>query len=320
MQEMQEMQEMQQMQQTPAPTTADTAKKAGAAVGVLAAAAVVLVLVNLLMVPRPPINFACEEDARKVARVNTVMAGLKSAITVVVILVAMFLAMGVSGVNTKALLVSAGVVGLVIGFGAQSIIRSFIAGLVLLSSNRFNLGDLVRLDILGVNGGDSGAGAVLGASAAMDGTKTTGAAFGIVRGFSLLTTTLQDIRGAQTYVSNGNIMLVTNYSQNPQRATVLLHIDSSQSPQAITEGLEEFVASMAFDDPLKDKVLRPPIVKGITANGDNTYVFAVTALAHPASTLFVERHMRQRLLQYLHTAGIAPGSSAVVRDPIPAKQ
>lgn len=314
------MQEMQQMQQTPAPTTADTAKKAGAAVGVLAAAAVVLVLVNLLMVPRPPINFACEEDARKVARVNTVMAGLKSAITVVVILVAMFLAMGVSGVNTKALLVSAGVVGLVIGFGAQSIIRSFIAGLVLLSSNRFNLGDLVRLDILGVNGGDSGAGAVLGASAAMDGTKTTGAAFGIVRGFSLLTTTLQDIRGAQTYVSNGNIMLVTNYSQNPQRATVLLHIDSSQSPQAITEGLEEFVASMAFDDPLKDKVLRPPIVKGITANGDNTYVFAVTALAHPASTLFVERHMRQRLLQYLHTAGIAPGSSAVVRDPIPAKQ
>jgi small conductance mechanosensitive channel len=232
----------------------------------------------------------------------------------------MFLAMGVSGVNTKALLVSAGVVGLVIGFGAQSIIRSFIAGLVLLSSNRFNLGDLVRLDILGVNGGDSGAGAVLGASAAMDGTKTSGAAFGIVRGFSLLTTTLQDIRGAQTYVSNGNIMLVTNYSQNPQRATVLLHIDSSQSPQAITEGLEEFVASMAFDDPLKDKVLRPPIVKGITANGDNTYVFAVTALAHPASTLFVERHMRQRLLQYLHTAGIAPGSSAVVRDPVPAKQ
>lgn len=316
------MQEMQQMQQTPAkpaPTTADTAKKAGAAVGVLAAAAVVLVLVNLLMVPRPPINFACEEDARKVARVNTVMAGLKSAITVVVILVAMFLAMGVSGVNTKALLVSAGVVGLVIGFGAQSIIRSFIAGLVLLSSNRFNLGDLVRLDILGVNGGDSGAG-VLGASAAMDGTKTSGAAFGIVRGFSLLTTTLQDIRGAQTYVSNGNIVLVTNYSQNPQRATVLLHIDSSQSPQAITEGLEEFVASMAFDDPLKDKVLRPPIVKGITANGDNTYVFAVTALAHPASTLFVERHMRQRLLQYLHTAGIAPGSSAVVRDPAPAKQ
>ncbi len=298
---------------------ASTGKKVGAAIGVLLAGVVVVILVQLFMGPRPPIATVNEEDARKVARVDTVMAGLKSAITVFVIVLAIFLAMGVSGVDTKALLVSAGVVGLVVGFGAQSIIRSFIAGLTMLSSNRLNIGDLVKLDVLGASGtteaghwlGGSGLPASTIDTGSAAGGRPSGSAFGIVRHFSLLTTTLEDVRGAKTYVSNGNIVLVTNYSQNPQRATVMIAVSHKQAPEAVRRSLEAFVESMALDAELKDRLIRPPSVKGVTAIGERTYVLTVTALSAPAATPFVERHMRQRLLQFLHEASVRTDGAVV---------
>ncbi len=299
----------------------EVGKKVGGALGVLAAAIVVIVLVNVCMAPRPVVNCVTEEDRRRVARVNTIMAGLKSAITVTVVIFAVFIAMGISGVNTRAMLVSAGVVGLVIGFGAQSLIRSYLAGLVSLTTNRLNIGDLVRLDVMGVpgsGGGGDGFGAggaarsVIGGSGGTDGRGPGGSspAFGIVRNFTLLTTTLEDLRGAQTYVSNGNILMITNYSQNPQRATVLVHVDHTNDPEVVRKGLDAFVEAMALEEPLRDRVLRPPSVKGITGTGENSYVIAVTALANPSATLWVERYIRQRLLHYLHSIGIRGSAAA----------
>ena len=290
-------------------------KRVGAALGVLAATVVVVVLANLLLVPRPDIPQITDEDARKVARVNTILSGMRSAITVAAVVMGVFIAMGVSGVDTKAMLLSAGVVGLVIGFGAQSIIRSFLAGLVMLTANRLNLGDLVRLDISGVMGGTEnplamGGSIGMGAGGGwVSDQRPAGAVFGIVRDFTLMSTTVEDIRGAKTYVSNSNIALVTNYSQNPQRATVLVHVNHGLDPVAVRAGLEAFVQALALEQPLKDKVITPPMVKGITAAGEKAYVVAVTAMAAPKSTLWVERYIRERLLSHLHATGIYSAGS-----------
>ena len=142
---------------------------------------------------------------------------------------------------------------------------------------------------------DSNAGAEVG---------SRGPAYGVVHNFTLLTTTLQDMRGALTYVSNGNIALVTNYSQNPQKALVLVHIDHSQDPEKMQTQLAAFVDTLALDPELKGKVLRPPSVKGVTSTGEKSYIITVSALAAPAATPYVERHMRRKLLHYLHEAGM----------------
>lgn len=260
----------------------------------------VLVPLNLCMQPKP-ITCVTPDDCRDVARYNTVVSGSRSAITLGVVVIVFFVILGLAGVDAKGLLLSAGVVGLVFGLGAQSLIRSFIAGLVLLSSNRFNLGDLVRLNVLGVPSPtllDAAPGSV------------TGMPEGIVRAFSLTTTTLEDTRGAKMYVSNGNIALVTNYSQNPQRSTVDIHVSRATDPTVLRTGLEQFVEGMALDAALRGKVLRPPAVKGVTAIGEHSYIVTITALSTPGDTLAIERHIRERVLHYLASVGVT-GSAAL---------
>lgn len=273
-----------------------------AIVGTIGAAVVLLAVINVFMVPRK-IKCVTPEDCRRVARFNTVISGVQSALNFFLVVIVVFMVLGFAGVDTKAILLSAGVLGIVVGLGAQSVIRSFIAGLVLLSSNRFSLGDYVQLDVIGVRGdpsgflGDGAAGVGAGAPGATEGIR------GVVKEFSLTTTTLEDARGARSYVSNGNIALVTNFSQTPQRSTVHLYVSHAHDPTALRQALETFVEGMALDEELKDKVLRPPSVKGVTNAGERSFVVTVTALSTPTDNFAVERHLRERLLHFLNTHG-----------------
>lgn len=285
-----------------------------AIVGTLVATALIIALLSVFMVPRK-IQCVTPEDCRKVARYNTVIVGLRSALQFFVTVIALFLLLGFAGVDTRALLMSAGVLGIVIGLGAQSAIRSFIGGLSLLSSDRFSLGDYVQLDVIGVRGdpagfmGDGG-GAVGAAGGTGPRPAGTDGIRGVVRDFSLMTTVLEDARGARTYVSNGNIALVTNFSQNPQRSTVHVFVPHAHDPTLLRQNLEAFVEDLALDDQLKDKVLRPPAVKGITHAGEHSYVVTVTALSTPSGTFAVERYLRERLLHYLHRQGFGSATTA----------
>jgi moderate conductance mechanosensitive channel len=273
--------------------------RVGSVLLTLAVGAAVLTLINLLMVPRP-LECVTPEDCRSVARLNTILVGVRSALNLILAVILIFVVLGLAGVDARGLLLSAGIFGLVVGLGAQSLIKSFIAGLTLLTSDRFSLGDYVRLEVSGASGGDAA---------------TSPPTKGIVRDFSLTTTTLEDMRGARTYVPNGNIVMVTNFSQQPQRATVELRVSHATDPAALRSALEAFVEDMALDPALKDKVLRPPAVKGVTAAGEHSYAVTVTALAAPVAHLAVERHMRERLLHFLASAGVAPAATHVHQHP-----
>ena len=280
-----------------------------AIVGTLVAAVAVFAALNYCMVPRA-MKCVTAEDCRRMARFNTVIVGLRSALQFLVVIIAVFLLLGFAGVNTKGLLLSAGVLGIAVGLGAQSVIRSFIAGLTLLTTDRFSLGDYVQLDVVGVRGdpaGFLGEGGGGGGGAGGPGNRGGGTegVRGIVRHFSLTTTVLEDARGARTYVSNGNIALVTNFSQNPQRSTVHLFVPHTQDPVRLRQGLEAFMEVLALEEQLKDKVLRPPSVKGVTHAGESSYVVTITALSTPEGNFAVERYLRERLLQYLHHQGFA---------------
>jgi small conductance mechanosensitive channel len=275
----------------------------------LAVGAVILIAVNLLMVPRP-MDCVTPEDCRAVARLNTLLVGIKSALNFGVAIVLVFVVLGLAGVDARGLLVSAGVLSLVIGLGAQSLIKSFIAGLTLLSADRLSLGDYVALDVTGTlpSGGLGGGGGGGDGHSGRANTFTKG----IVRGFSLTTTTLEDMQGARTFIPNGNIIMVTNFSQQPQRATVEFMVSHDVNPAALRPKLAQFLETVALDETLRNQVLQPPVLKGIVASNHKGYTVTVTALAAPAAHLMVERHLRERVLGFLSAQHALPAMSQVL--------
>lgn len=263
------------------------------AVSTILVTAAILLGVNLGLAPKP-LTCVTPEDCRSVAKMNTVLVGVRSTLNLVVATVGIFVLLGFSGVDIKVLLASAGLIGLIAGLAAQSLLRSFMMGLVILTGDRFYIGDFVRLDLLGAAGAH---------------TK------GLVVDFNLQGTTIQGLDGAKHFVSNGDIALVTNYSQGPQRATIDLSVSYSSPPGPLLEVLHGYMEDLAFDPSLKGDLLRPPVVKGITGNREHSYVITVTATALPSKVLAVERNMRALLLQYLSSIGVHASSSIIITQP-----
>ena len=68
--------------------------------------------------------------------------------------------------------------------------------------------------------------------------------------------------------------------------------------------LQNLTIEMASEAVLLDKVIRPPVVKGVTETGPDSYTIAIAAIVIPCEVLFVERFMRQRILAFLHSLNV----------------
>jgi len=120
-------------------------------------------------------------------RARTITSLLGSIASTVIVIVAVLTVMGVVGLPLTPLLASAGVGGLAIGFGAQSLVKDFISGMFLIVEDQFGVGDQV----------------------------TIGAVSGTIDEVTLRVTRIRDADGVAWYVRNGDITLVANRSQRP---------------------------------------------------------------------------------------------------------
>jgi small conductance mechanosensitive channel len=256
----------------------------------LAIGVALLAIINVTMVPRS-VPCASLDDCRKVRRINTMVVGVRSLLNLIIAFVLVFVVLHEAGVDTKALLATAGIVGLVVGLGAQPAIKSFIAGITYISTDQFSIGDFVAVDL--------------------EGSETVR---GIVRDFSTQTTTLQNLAGGNIYIPNSNIKFIANYSQNHQRVQVDLHVSHKGDIDVVLHEIQALNAIMATARVLKGKVSRPPVLKGVTQNGKSSYTVTVSAITEPMSQLFVERYMRYQLLRLMQRIGIEASSRTLTHD------
>lgn len=246
----------------------------------IAVGAVVLLIVNLGLAPRA-VKCTSVEDCRQVRRVNTILVGVKSVMNLLVAFILLFVILGAVGIDLRILLATAGILGLIIGLAAQPAIKSFIAGLNFLIYDRFSIGDFVTLHV----------------------AKAT-TVQGIVMDFSTQATTVQDLSGARHFVPNGNIVVVVNYSQNPQRAQVDLHVSYEGPINTVLHAVRQMSDDIATESILQGLLTQPPVVKGVTSNGPQSYVVSVSAITQPNVQRFVERYMRYRLLDLMQRLGV----------------
>lgn len=215
-------------------------------------------------------------SARRAQRLETMGSLLKS-ITTGVLLV-MVLMMGISelGYNVAPLIASAGVLGVALGFGAQSLVKDFLSGVFMIFEDQFGVGDEIDL----------------------------GEAIGTVEAVSLRVTRLRDINGTVWYVRNGEILQVGNMSQNWSRTVLDVGVAYSEDLVKVRRVLEDVAHDLWDDEDFKGKVIEEPSVWGVQDLGPDAVTMRVALKTAPSEQWAVAREMRQRIKARFDFEGI----------------
>lgn len=171
-------------------------------------------------------------------RLRTFQSVLNSTITIVIGSVALLMILAELGVDVRPLLASAGVVGVALAFGAQSLVRDIISGVFMLVEDQYGVGDRVELGATG---------AIM--------------ASGTVEQVALRITTIRDDDGRVWHIRNGEVMRVANESQGWSHAVVQLQVAADTDVVSAREGMTAVSARLAEDERYRDAVDGDPEIR-----------------------------------------------------------
>lgn len=226
---------------------------------------------------------ADRHDATNPQRANelrTVAAILRATAYGVIGFIVLLHSLYVLGINLTPLLASAGVVGVGIGLGAQSLFKDIINGIFILVENQYNVGDTVKL-------------------ASLTGT---------VVDLSLRLTTLRDGDGTLYFIPNSQIATVSNLSRDFAVASILLTVDASADPDKVLEVLRATALAVRNDPALKDAAVADPDVPGVEAISGRVVTYPVTMRVRISQKDTVLRELRRRILQAFEENAIPLGT------------
>lgn len=212
---------------------------------------------------------------RREQRARTIGSVLKSIVTIMIFGIAFLEVLIVVKLDVTPVLTSAGILGVAIGFGAQNLVKDFLAGMFMLLEDQYGVGDVVDL----------------------------GPATGTVEAVALRTTTIRDTGGTVWYVRNGEILRVGNSSQGFAVAVVDLPLSYGANLVEATQVLERKVAEVADKDPLKADITAKPEVLGVEKFTPEGITLRVTAKTRPGRQWAVQRNLRAQLMPALEEAG-----------------
>ena len=217
------------------------------------------------------------ERSRAEARAETLGHVLRSVVVALVWGFTALIILGEIGVNLGPLIAGAGIGGVALGFGAQSIVKDFLSGLFMLIEDHYGVGDFVDL----------------------------GYASGTVEEVSLRSTTIRDYKGTVWHVPNGQIARVGNYSQLWSKALIDIEV-AYDTDVRVAMGVMQQVANELWNDPEwgGDEVSEMPTVFGIQSLGASGIGLRLSVKTEPSMQWAVEREMRLRLKEAFEEAGI----------------
>jgi moderate conductance mechanosensitive channel len=215
-----------------------------------------------------------EHSLRAEQRMEALASVLRSVITFVIYAVAGFMVLGELGVNLGPLLAGAGIIGVALGFGSQSLVKDFLSGIFILIEDQFGVGDIVDLD-----------------------QETTGT----VETVSLRTTRLRSVDGTVWHVPNGEIRRVGNKSQHWSRSLIDIEVGYGTDLNHVQDVIGEVAHALAEED---RSILEEPEVWGVEALGANGVTVRLVVKTKPSEQYRVSRMLRQRLKERFDREGI----------------
>lgn len=213
---------------------------------------------------------------RTASRAATLGVVLRSMSGFVVWTIAAITVLGELGINLGPLVASAGIAGLAIGFGAQSLVKDFLAGMFILIEDQYGVGDIID----------------------------AGEATGTVEAVSLRTTRLRDVNGTMWHIPNGQIARVGNMSQQWARALLDVTVAYGADLDLAQATMKEVADDLWRDGSWAGRILEEPEVWGIEAMGAAGVTIRLVLKTKPAAQFTVLRELRARIHAGLAEAGI----------------
>jgi small conductance mechanosensitive channel len=214
--------------------------------------------------------------ARIVQRARTIGLVLSNLLTAGLTISALIAILSELGIAIGALAAGAGILGAALGFGAQSLVRDFIAGLFIVVEDQFGVGDFVDL----------------------------GTATGVVESIRLRVTQVRDAEGTVWYVRNGEILRVGNQSQGWSRIILDLPLAYNSDLDKAKKVLEAAALKLAEIPGLKTGLIGKPEIWGIQALAGEEVVFRLVQQVRPSKKDALTRALRQEVKTALDKAGI----------------
>ncbi len=209
-------------------------------------------------------------------RAETIGAVLRSVVSAVIWTIALFTILAEFSINLGPLIAGAGIVGVALGFGAQSLVKDFLSGMFMLVEDQFGVGDIIDV----------------------------GDASGTVEGVSLRTTRLRDVEGTVWHFPNGEIRRVANKSQQWSRALIDFDV-AYDTDLALALATIKRVADEVWQDVKWGvNILEEPEVWGVEAFGPDGVSIRLVVKTAPSAQWKVMRELRQRMKAAFDAEGI----------------
>lgn len=214
---------------------------------------------------------------RRAQRARTLGSVLRSTTTAVLMTVTVLLVLGQLGIPLGPLLAGVSVVGVAVGFGAQTLVKDFLAGIFLIAEDQFGVGDSVDL---------------------------SADAKGTVEAVSLRVTRLRGVDGTVWYVRNGDLLRVGNRSQGWSRAVLDVDVPYSADAGRVAELLEDVGRELHSEREWRKHLLEEPQVWGVEALTLEKVVVRIAVRTAPLQQWAVARELRARIKARFDAEGI----------------
>lgn len=217
-----------------------------------------------------------ERTERARQRAKTLGVLFKSVASAVVGVVTFMMLLGEFDINLGPLIAGAGIVGVAVGFGAQSLVRDLLSGIFMLIEDQYGVGDVIDV----------------------------GDAIGTVESVGLRTTRIRDVRGTLWHVPNGEIRRVGNMSQVWARAILDIDVAYDTDLDLAMETIKT-VADRLWEEQLEEAtIVEEPVISGVQNFGADAVTIRLSVRTEPSEQWSTGRVLRKRIKEAFDDAGI----------------
>jgi len=219
---------------------------------------------------------AREEVIETTKRMHTISQVIRSIGVVTIVAVTIMLVLSELGIDMKPLLAAAGIGGLAIGFGAQSLVKDVISGFFLILENQVRVGDVVQISGVG----------------------------GVVESITLRILTLRDLAGNVHIIPHGQISQVQNMTRDYSRYVFDVGVSYREDVDRVMEVLRQLGAELEQDPDFGPDILEPFEILGLDRFEDSAVIIRARIKTQPIQQWRVAREMNRRIKKRFDELGI----------------